>query len=674
MNPSDWIKAVALVTQHRQETAITETDQLSSMPLSQLAMDDSSSPVVHYGMHMPAATSTPTGTEEHMHSSQQEDCYQQIISGIPRGSLYPTLSSLSSEAVPSQEEAQSLRDKVSKGLEKYLQDAEQCRAIEVNYFNDNARCMREEPNLDDAEQTIRFSKGNLISAKQMSIKDTNVARDAPESLKSDTSHTSRQSSEVPTDAGEKHQQITTSEDIKPHADTQHHDGKHPDKEIAREPTSMYSEQLHTMLTCIDEVIMPTKKVGCILVTSNLRQFLEDYPPSSDKQAFLDIYHMLSLLDKYLFDNLEQHTHCMSSDKEYVTLLKYALHLNIDLTTFPTLWAVLSILLDTKDGKCECVKCLQEEYNTYYEEKSRKYMLKLEKKSLEIQNCMHDSVTQNFDRVSGLHDNGSNPSQGKEDNQPVDATTPENAIDDDVVDIMTIYPLWSMDTNGMCDIVQTANDKSIKDIRDEIGEDMPVKTEINKPYIDNIDAYNRDKHLITTSLSDMLDLLGAQQVRVAVKHTNQIVDFPEHLRQINLGEEMENISYAIMDRNVSFIPQVDGIIDSRDSLDRTPDSINLTEFPVKNIRTQKQIEKTNEDISENDTDDTITYETDELKKTDRKKSNALGKKAKNIEVKKGRNAKIYTMNIERKIILKQRREQTLQNAQGRNWQRNISSQL
>ena len=178
-----------------------------------------------------------------------------------------------------------------------------------------------------------------------------------------------------------------------------------------------------MLTCTDEVIMPTEKVGCISVTSHLRQFLEDYSPSSDKQAFLDIYHMLSLLDKNLFDSLRQHTHCMSSDNEYVTLLKYAIHLNIDLTMFPTLWAVLSILLNTQDGKCEYIKCLQEEYNTYYEEKSRKYMLKLEKMSVEIQNCMHDSVTQNFDRVSDLHDNGSTPSQGQEDDQPVDATTP-----------------------------------------------------------------------------------------------------------------------------------------------------------------------------------------------------------------------------------------------------------
>ena len=120
MNLSDWIKATALVTQHKQEAATTETDQLSSMPLSQIAMDDSGPPVVHYGMHAPTVKSTPTGTDVHIHSSQQEDSYQQIIPSIPQGPLYPTLSSLSSEAVASQEEVQSLHDKVSKGLEKYL--------------------------------------------------------------------------------------------------------------------------------------------------------------------------------------------------------------------------------------------------------------------------------------------------------------------------------------------------------------------------------------------------------------------------------------------------------------------------------------------------------------------------------------------------------------------------
>ena len=98
---------------------MAEMDQLSSMPLSQIAIDDSSPPIVHYGTHVPVAASTPTGTDVHAHSSQQVDSYQQIVLGIPQGSLYPTLSSLSSGAVTSNDEVQSLCDKVSKGLDKY---------------------------------------------------------------------------------------------------------------------------------------------------------------------------------------------------------------------------------------------------------------------------------------------------------------------------------------------------------------------------------------------------------------------------------------------------------------------------------------------------------------------------------------------------------------------------
>ena len=37
MNLSDWIKAATLVTQHKQDAAMAEMDQLSNMPLSQIA-------------------------------------------------------------------------------------------------------------------------------------------------------------------------------------------------------------------------------------------------------------------------------------------------------------------------------------------------------------------------------------------------------------------------------------------------------------------------------------------------------------------------------------------------------------------------------------------------------------------------------------------------------------
>ena len=53
---------------------------------------------------------------------------------------------------------------------------------------------------------------------------------------------------------------------------------------------------------------------------------------------------------------------------------------------------------------------------------------------------------------------------------------------------------------------------------------------------------------------------------------------------------------------------------------------------------------------------ITYETDELKKSNRKNINTAKKK--------GKTGKAYTMNIERKRLLKQRRERTLQKAKSK----------
>ena len=165
MNQLDWRKAATLVTQHKQEATMVEMDQLSNMPLSQIAIDDSSLPTVYYGTHMPEAASNPTSTDIHVHSSQQEDTYQQIIPGIPQGSLYPTLSSLSSGVVASDTDVQSLHDKVTKGLDKYLQDVEQLHALEVNYFDDTAGTTNTSLISETMEQVNKSSQNNLPIAK-----------------------------------------------------------------------------------------------------------------------------------------------------------------------------------------------------------------------------------------------------------------------------------------------------------------------------------------------------------------------------------------------------------------------------------------------------------------------------------------------------------------------------
>ena len=95
--------------------------------------------------------------------------------------------------------------------------------------------------------------------------------------------------------------------------------------------------------------IPTEKVGCLQVTNQLKEFLNHFPPESREKAFGQIYEILQVLDAYLRDNPQQHIHCMSPDNEYVSLIMYAITIEIDLCNFPAIWAVLSILIDTQSN-------------------------------------------------------------------------------------------------------------------------------------------------------------------------------------------------------------------------------------------------------------------------------------------------------------------------------------
>ena len=96
---------------------------------------------------------------------------------------------------------------------------------------------------------------------------------------------------------------------------------------------------------------------------------------------------------------------MSPDSEYISLITYATKLEIDLCNFLAIWAVLSILLDTKSNELQYVKTLQQVVNNFYEKCPMKVMRRLEQQTSEILDVIYDSVTnQNFDRVSGAVDN------------------------------------------------------------------------------------------------------------------------------------------------------------------------------------------------------------------------------------------------------------------------------
>ena len=87
MNASSWKKAadivakVTLVDPQVQAAAMEESQNLQSLPLSTLSVDDSGPPQVTYEPQQPIATSTPRATSTESPEISTE-AYRQILPGM----------------------------------------------------------------------------------------------------------------------------------------------------------------------------------------------------------------------------------------------------------------------------------------------------------------------------------------------------------------------------------------------------------------------------------------------------------------------------------------------------------------------------------------------------------------------------------------------------------------
>ena len=208
-------------------------------------------------------------------------------------------------------------------------------------------------------------------------------------------------------------------------------------DTSEDPTIVMGKPVTTAFVS-DDVRIPTEKVGCSQVTSQLQDFLNHFPPESKEKAFEQIYQILQVLDAYLINNPQQHPYCMSPHSEYISLIMYATKLEIDLCNFPAIWAVLSILLDTQSNESQHVKNLQQVVNDYYDKCPTEVMSRLEHQITDIMNAMYDSVTNdNFDsvsdytdRVSGAVDNDHDRDDNDNDEMPYDNDNDQMPYDND----------------------------------------------------------------------------------------------------------------------------------------------------------------------------------------------------------------------------------------------------
>ena len=139
MNASSWKKAVNLVAKvtsanpQVQVAATVESQQLESLPLSALSIDDSGPPQVTYDSQQPIATSTPRATLT-VTSETFTEAYHQILPGMS-DRLYPTLIADGSLTMHVPDNHATLQTQLTSEVDKYLQEAAERHKRDVNYFD-----------------------------------------------------------------------------------------------------------------------------------------------------------------------------------------------------------------------------------------------------------------------------------------------------------------------------------------------------------------------------------------------------------------------------------------------------------------------------------------------------------------------------------------------------------
>ena len=139
MNTSSWKKAADLVAKvtpaipQAPATATVESQNLQSLPLSALSVDDSGPPQVTYEPHQPIATSTPRATSTESPELSTE-AYCQILPDMS-SRLYPTLVADSSIDIHVPDNQDTLHTQLTSEVDKYLQEAAERREMDVNYFD-----------------------------------------------------------------------------------------------------------------------------------------------------------------------------------------------------------------------------------------------------------------------------------------------------------------------------------------------------------------------------------------------------------------------------------------------------------------------------------------------------------------------------------------------------------
>ena len=246
-----------------------------------LSIDDSGLPQVTYDSQQPIATSTPRATSTVTLETPTE-AYCQILPGMSNH-LYPTLIADGSLTTHVPGNHGMLQTQLTSEVDKYLQEVAERHERDVNYLDGQNVAMN---------TTSEQQKADLVELDEENILEL-IDQDTGTYGEIHTEHYIRYHDELETipEENDENPLMTAQGDINK-IDTIVYTQEELDDEpfntaihdSSKDPTIVMGKPVTTTFVSAD-ICVPTEKVGCLQVTSQLKEFLKHFPPESKEKAF-----------------------------------------------------------------------------------------------------------------------------------------------------------------------------------------------------------------------------------------------------------------------------------------------------------------------------------------------------------------------------------------------------
>ena len=275
----DLVVKVTPTNPQVQAAATAESQQLQSLPLSALSVDDSRPPQVTYDSQQPIATSTPRATSTETPETPTE-AYHQILPGMS-DCLYLTLVADGSLNTHVPDNHGTLQTQLTSEVDKYIQEAAERCEKDINYFDGRHMAMN---------TTSQQQKADFVEHDEEKIPEL-IDHDTGTNGEINVEHYVGHHKELETipEENDEDPSMTEQDDVDGVDTIVYTPEKSDDEpfntaidETSEDLTIVMGKPVTTAFVSAD-IHVPIEKVGCLQVTSQLKEILKHYHQNPEKR-------------------------------------------------------------------------------------------------------------------------------------------------------------------------------------------------------------------------------------------------------------------------------------------------------------------------------------------------------------------------------------------------------